>query len=75
VERKTTESEHRGRSRVGNRRGATKRKSIEERMAARGRKRGGSLGNIDDLFKRKRAEGEEGKEVGKEEIFKKSIII
>jgi len=44
-------------------------------MAARGRERGGSLGNIEDLFKRKRAEGEEGKEMGKkEDIFKKSNI-
>lgn len=41
-------------------------------MAARGRERGGS---VEDLFKRKRAEGEEEKEVGrKEEIFKKSNI-
>lgn len=44
-------------------------------MAARGRERGGSLGNIEDLFKRKRAEREEGKEMArKEEIFKKSNI-
>jgi len=74
VERKTTESEHRGRSRVGYRRGATERKSMEGRMAARGRERGGSLGNIDDLFKRKRAEGEEGKEVEKKEEIKKKVI-
>lgn len=39
-------------------------------MAARGKERGGS---VEDLFKRKRAEGEEGKEVGrKEEILKKA---
>lgn len=40
----------------------------------RGRERGGSLGNIEELFKRKRVEEEGEREVEKEELFKKSKV-